>query len=147
MSDFGELCPLFSTGVFKEVTFPDISMTNVTLCGNGFLGTETVSVAGYFTFGRTVVVSEAFIRRKKGGTVESENVIQLNHHNSETAVGTIFGTITISTTTDGADQLTWNRMTVTDKTFTSNDILGISPAVGTALSAGLYDLILRYKEK
>ncbi|GAG53237.1 unnamed protein product, partial [marine sediment metagenome] len=65
MSDFSELCPLFETGVFHEVTFPNIDMTGITAVGNGLIGSLTVGVAtasGNWTFGRTVVVTGAFCR-------------------------------------------------------------------------------------
>jgi len=146
MSDFSELCPLFDTGVFKEITFPNIAMTGVTASGNAMLGTLTFSKVGYFTFGRTVVVMSAFLRRV-GVTVEGAGIVQLMHHTSETAAGTVFGTFTVSTTGLGMDALTWAPMAVSAKTFTSSEILGFTTKTGTALSAGVYDLMLRYKEK
>jgi len=146
MSDFGELCPLFETGVFNEVMFPNITMTGVTACGNAMWGTLTFTKEGYFTFGRTVVVNAAFIRRV-GATVEGAMILQLMHHASHTTAGTVFGTFTVSTTGDGLDKLTWAPMTVSDKTFTSSEILGFTMLTGTALSAGVYDLIVRYKDK
>jgi len=145
MADFGELCPLFNTGVFKEVTFPYIPMSAVTACGNAFLGTLTFSKAGYFTFGRTVVVTDAYVRRV-GATVEGAMILQLKHHTSETAAGTTFGTFTVSTTGSGMDALTWAKFATTSKTFTSNELLGLSPLTGSAASAGVYDIMLRYKE-
>jgi len=145
MSDFSELCPIFQTGVLKEITFPYIPFSAVTACGNAFLGTLTFSKAGYFTFGRTVVVTEAYVRRV-GATVEGALILQLNHHTSETAVGSVFGTFTVSTTGSGMDALTWAKFAVSDKTFTSSDVLGISPLTGSAGSAGVYDIMLRYKE-
>lgn len=146
MSDFSELCPLFTTGVLKEVTFPYISMTGVTACGNAFLGTLTFSKAGYFTFGRTVVVTEAYVKRC-GATLEGALILQLKHHTSETAAGSVFGTFTVSTTGSGMSRMTWAKFAVSEKTFTSSEILGLSPLTGTAASAGVYDIMLRYKEK
>ena len=146
MSDFGELCPLFETGVFNEIMFPNIAMTGVTACGNAMLGTLTFTKEGAFTFGRTVVVAGAFVRRV-GATVEGAMILQLMHHTSQLAAGTVFGTFTVSTTGDGMDRLTWAPMDVTAKTFTSSEILGFTMATGTALSAGAYDLIVRYKDK
>ena len=58
------------------------------------------------------------------------------------AVGT-----TISVTGSGVDRRRWAQFTVaTAKTFTSSEILGLSPATGFAASAGVYDIMLRYKE-
>lgn len=147
MSDFSELCPLFETGVFKEITFPHISMTAVTASGNALVGTLTFTkTVGIFTFGRTVVIQSAYVRRCKGGTVEGAMILQLMHHTSQLAAGTVFGTFTASTTTDGMDQLSWAKMAVSTKTFTSTDVLGLAPLTGSAASAGLYDLMLRYRE-
>jgi len=147
MSDFGELCPLFETGVFKEITFPAIRLTDITASGNALWGTQTAAHAGYFTFGRTVVVTEVYVRRTENTTVKGETNIHLNILATELAANTIFGTFTASTTTDGADNLTWGKGVVTAQTFTSSDILGISVATGTAASGGIFDFILRYKEK
>lgn len=144
MSDFGELCPLFSTGVFSEVTFPYIPMSAVTACGNALDGTLTITHAGQFSFGRTVVVTDAFIRRQSTG---EEIIIRLMHHTSATAAGTSIGTITFAATGSFREIYTWSPITVTDKTFTSDEILGLAPATGTTTSAGIYDLIVRYKEK
>ena len=148
MSDFGELCPLFNTGVFNEVMFPYIPMTGVTACGNALAGTLTFTKEGYFTFGRTVVVAGAFVRRVgQGSTVDGAMILQLMHHASHTTAGTVFGTFTVSITLDGMDKLTWVPMDVTAKTFTSSEILGFTMATGTASNAGIYDLIVRYKDK
>ena len=146
MSDFSELCPLFETGVFNEILFPYMPMTGVTATLNALMGTITASKIGWFTFGRTVVVTGAFVRRV-GATVEGAMILQLMHQTSQTAAQTVFGTFTVSTTGDGMDALTWAPMDVTAKTFTSSDILGFTMAVGSALSAGVYDLIVRYKDK
>jgi hypothetical protein len=65
MSDFSELCPLFNTGVFTEVTFPNIAMSQITASGNGLLGSLTCGAAtrtAVWTFGRTVLINNAFVR-------------------------------------------------------------------------------------
>ena len=146
MSDFSELCPLFETGVFKEITFPNIAMTDITLCGNALLGTLTFSKVGIFTFGRTVVVTDAFIRAR-GAVVKGETIVRLEHKTSELAAGSVFGTFTASTTSLGRDVYTWAPMAVSNKTFTSNETLGITVSDGTNASGGVFDFILRYKEK
>jgi hypothetical protein len=123
-------------------------MTGITACGNALVGTLTFTkTVGNFTFGRTVVVTGAFVRRV-GATTEGLNTLRLVHHTSQLAAGTDFATVTISITGDGAGPLTWLPFTVSaEKTFTSDEILGFSIATGTALSAGAYDLIIRYKDK
>lgn len=150
MSDFSELCPLFETGVFQEITFPYIAMSKITASGNALLGSLTCGSAtrtAVWTFGRTVIVTDCFIRRRYLGTLEGANILYLMHHTSLLAAGSVFGTFTASVTVSGMEaDGNWAEFAVTDKTFTSNAILGLAPATGSAASAGLFDLILRYKE-
>lgn len=157
MSDFGELCPLFSTGVFNEITFPQLAMTGFSATavdnkyGNALLGTLTFTKSnGYFTFGRTVVVTGAFVRRNKtsdSGGIQRVCLVKFTRTPGVYQTGESLGTVLFSVTSDGVGALTWIEMTVAAKTFTSSDILGFSMVTGTALSAGTYDLIVRYKEK
>lgn len=146
MSDFGELCPLFNTGVFNEVTFPVINMTAVTACGNALVGTLTFAKTGNFTFGRTVIVTGAFVRRTTANG--SQIILNLNHHTSQLAVGTTLGSLVISITLSNPEVYTWMPMTVAaGVTFTSDEILGFTTTTGIASGAGTYDLMVRYKEK
>jgi hypothetical protein len=148
MADFGELCPLFSTGVFNEVTFPYLPMTGVSVGVNALFGTITASHAGGgWKFGRTVVVTGAFIRRMVTSDSGGIQNVTLMHFSSQLAAGTAIGTLTVTVTSDGFNSMTWVPMSVAAVTFVSSDVLGFSMATGTALSAGTYDLIVRYKEK
>lgn len=151
MSDFGELCPLFSTGVFKEVLFPQLEMTTLTgtasVYGNALAGTLTFTKEGYFTFGRTVVVTGAFVRRIVTSDSGGIQKLVLLHAASGMASLVVIGTVGISVTADGINAMTWIPMTVTEKTFTSSEVLGFCMMTGTILSAGTYDLMVRYKEK
>jgi len=149
MSDFSELCPLFNTGVFQEVTFQNISMTNITACGNAFLGSLTAGSGtkpGMFTFGRTVVVTDCFIRKR--AEVKGKTILRLMHHTSQLAAGTEFMSYAMSITASTVElYYTWVPMNVTTSaTFTSNEILGFVPATGSAASGGVFDMVLRYKE-
>jgi hypothetical protein len=151
MSDFSELCPLFNTGVFNEITFENISMTNITGCGNALLGSLTCGSAtrtAVWTFGRTVIVVGGFLRQLEEQGVASTCELRLMHHTSLLAAGTGFATYAASNTTDGWELLHgWVPFdSATDKTFTSTDILGFAPLTGTAADGGVIDLILRYKE-
>ena len=149
MSDFGELCPLFNTGVFNETTFPAIKMTDISVGGNALaMGTLTIANAatcGGFTFGRTVVVTGAFIRRTSA--VAGLMFYLLNHRTSVLAAGTEFASIQVSTTVSCMEVYTWVPMTVTEKTFTSNEVLGFTLATATNANGGIIDLMIRYKEK
>ena len=146
MSDFSELCPLFNTGVFNELTITGIAMTNITACGNALDHTFTASSIGDFTFGRTVVVTDCYVRKTVNPTLGQS--LALQHKTSRLAAGTTFGTIVVSITLTGmALSQTWVGMTVTDTTFTSSEVLGLTVGTSTASGAGTYDLIIRYKEK
>ena len=148
MSDFSELCPIFNTGVFQEITFPAISMTTITNCGNVFLGSLTAGSAtkpSIFTFGRTVIVTDCFVKKRE--EVKGKTILLLNHHTSQLAAGTEFGSYAMSITASTVElYYTMVPMTVTDKTFTSNEVLGLTVATGSAASGGVFDVILRYKE-
>lgn len=147
MSDFSELCPLFSTGVFNEVTFTDLAMTALTgTIDNALVGTLTFTKVGNFTFGRTVVVTGAFVRNRVKPTAAM--IMQLQHRTSQIATGTQFATLAISITASGVEVYSWIPMnTVTNTTFTSDEILAFCTGTGTASGAGTYDLMIRYKEK
>ena len=147
MSDFGELCPLFNTGVFSEITFPYVRLSDTTNCGNYLFASVAAmaSGSGYFTFGRTVVITGAYLRKQTLG--ESFAAVILKHHTSINAVGTIFASLTITVSVTGqTPYYAWIPMTVTDATFTATDILGLA-TLSVTTSGGVVDLIVRYKEK
>ncbi len=148
MSDFSELCPLFDTGVFNEITFPNIDMRDITLSGNALYGSlfPSITMNGYYTFGRTVVITGAFARRTGASQTLTLN-LYLKHYTSVAAAGTVFGSGTIAFTLSIQDNYCWMPFTVTEKTFTSTDILGLSPSAAAVSGVGSYDLIVRYKEK
>lgn len=151
MSDFGELCPLFNTGVFNETLFPNIPMTAVSTTSNALDGTLPLTVSadrvGVFTFGRTVVVTGAFIRRRAVNSAEA--ALLIGHRTSLRAAITVFGSLTIPTTSSAHElSYTWAPFTISAaKTFTSSEILNFGIATAIAGSAGTYDLMIRYKEK
>jgi hypothetical protein len=150
MSDFGELCPLFNTGVFNEIVFHKIPMTAVTACGNALLGTLTCASATRpfaWTFGRTVVVTGGFVRVAVKPT--NATTVRMMHFATIGAAGTEFATLCCDITVSGMEAgYTWVPFSsVTEKTFTSDEILGLGVAVGTASGAGTYDFIVRYKDK
>ena len=151
MSDFSELCPLFNTGVFSEVCFPSIGMTGHAGTTNALVGTLSATAssdkAGAFTFGRTVIVTGAYVRHR-GIAVKGEEALLLKHCASLRASGTIFGSVTINITQSFQEIYTWIPVTISaEKTFTSDEVLCFTDATVTTLSSGVYDLIVRYKEK
>jgi hypothetical protein len=147
MADFSELCPLFNTGVFSEITFPNVRLSDTTNCGNYLFASVAAmaSGSGYFTFGRTVVITKAWLRKR--GLNASYAAVLLKHHTTINAVGTEFASLTITVSITGQNPYyAWLPMTVTDTTFTATDILGLC-TFSVTTSAGIVDLIVRYKEK
>ena len=55
MSDFSSLCPLFNTGVYSEVTFPNIVVKSIS---------TTTAIGPGIPFGRSVIVTSAYVRRQ-----------------------------------------------------------------------------------
>ena len=149
MSDFSELCPLFETGVFSEILFPSIALSGVSICANALDGTLRMTSnarAGYYTFGRTVIVTGAYARRMGANSVWVD--LMLQHRTSGMAVATTFGSLTISITLSGVEIYTWVPFTLAaGKTFTSDEVLGLTVGSMITGSTGVYDLLVRYKEK
>jgi hypothetical protein len=150
MSDFGELCPLFDTGVFSEVVFPSpIGISLVGTLKNLLLGTQQVSNdLGAFTFGRTVVVTEAFIRRQLTN-VNTETTMYLKHQLCATiaATTTIFASCTLAVSGSQHQPPGYKPFAAfTGKTFESNDVLCLAVLSG-ADDSGNIGLMVRYREK
>jgi hypothetical protein len=150
MSDFSELCPLFETGVFSEVGFYDLKMSGVSICSNILLGSINMGSAtrtAVWTFGRTVVVTKVFIRNRAAASLAQAVSPEMYHRASLCSAGTVFASFTASITTSGTEKYSWSTMTqADDQTFTSDEILGMTLATKFAASAGVFDLIVRYKE-
>lgn len=149
MSDFGELCPLFNTGVYNELTLSTIwqsTLTDISTTTNVL--DATVSGAGYgrFTFGRTVVVTGAFM--KCVSVPYADTIWYLGKRTSATNTGSIIGTLTFVTTSSGGGTLGYSAFTVgTSSTFISTDILSLQLAVATSTLQGSWQPIIRYRDK
>ena len=149
MSDFSELCPLFNTGVFREIMFPKVYLTDIgtTSADNALVGSAgQAASAGVFTFGRTVVITDAWFRKKVA--VGAAETLTINHHSSRLAAGTAFATMKISTTVTGQAAIHgYMAMNCVSKTFSSSDILGVNYGTITENNGGVFDILVRYKEK
>jgi len=149
MSDFSELCPLFNTGVFREIMFPKVYLTDIgtTSADNALVGSAgQAASAGVFTFGRTVVITDAWFRKKVA--VGAAETLTINHHSSRLANGTAFATMKISTTVTGQAAIHgYMKMNCVSKTFSSSDILGVNYGTITENNGGVFDILVRYKEK
>jgi hypothetical protein len=148
MSDFSELCPLFNTGVFNEITFPQINnLSAVTITANILGGTgDPATIPTDFKFSRTVIVTEAFARRYVGNSVVS-NLHIGRRVGSGTAAATVKGTFTCTTSISIYGTHCYKAFaTVTAFTLNSADVLNVSIGTVVAGSIGAFDLIIRYKE-
>jgi hypothetical protein len=147
-SDFGQLCPLFESGVFHEVIFPDVHLTDISICANALIGTleGLASQMGEWSFGRTVVVTEAWCRKISAVSLEQ---LDLMHHTSMSAVGTVIGTVRLSASITGQPiGAGYSPFTIPVAfTFASSDVLGLVPAESEDTMGGYIDLLIRYKEK
>jgi len=148
MADFGELCPLFNTGVFSEVTFPNIPMTAVSTTSNALAGTLTYTVTkDVFTFGRTVVVTDALMKRNSDICAAQSFwlAIATSAVATMSAFATMMMALSISFRSVG---YTWIPFTfLASRTFTSTDVLCLTVGTVGATGAGTHDLIVRYREK
>jgi hypothetical protein len=157
MSDFSELCPLFNTGVFNEVTFPNLNggtgvfatyLTYNMLEGAGASAALKLTAGtGHqmFTFGRTVIVTDAYIQRTRTNKT-AQNLI-LQHKTSAAAAGTGFGSVSITITLSVYTTTSWQKFhTCTDTTFTSSEVLGLVIGTITGDTIGTYNLLIQYKE-
>lgn len=150
MADFSELCPLFNIGVFNETTFPVMYLTAQLPSANLLAGSCTVTgtTIGYFKFGRTVVVSSAFIKREVAvNTTEVE--LNLGHLTSVDAAYTVFGVVTLPVSASQYEiGYSWVPVTISAaKTFTSDEVLFFGVNAALTVSSGAVALMVRYKEK
>jgi uncharacterized membrane protein YjfL (UPF0719 family) len=104
---------------------------------------------GAFTFGRTVIVTEAFIKRILTNKT-TEATLQLRHKTSATLAlsGTIFGSITLAVSGSAHQPPGWKPFVAfTAKTFISSDVLAMCQVSAANMKSGSVALMVRYKEK
>lgn len=147
MSDFSELCPLFNTGVYSEVSFGFCNLSALSATNNALVGALTAAkYPASFKFQRTVVVTKIFsIKRKAAGTAV---VLTAGRRASTgTAAKTVFASIAW-TATDTIFLVGRARaMTqAANKTFLAADVLDFCSKTSVT-DPGQYGFIVRYKEK
>jgi hypothetical protein len=150
MSDFGELCPLFNTGVYKELFLGRFTASVYSSATFNFLSSvgDPATAPSSFRFGRTVVVTEVYMRRMGAATTATACLRVGRRTGSGTAVQSLFGTMTfgddVSTFPDKLGA--WQAMGLTlSMTLNTADCLDIS-ATGVATD-GSYDVVVQYREK
>ena len=146
MSDFSQLCPLFSTGVYSEVTIPNLGFSGLTILNNAMVGAALKATQpGSFKFQRTVVVTKIY--QQKQVTAGTKPIILARRYAATgTATGTAFASLafTITTTKNPVGRV--KAMTTTSKTFAAADVLGFGMKTAKT-NPGRYTFIVRYKEK
>jgi len=149
MSDFGELCPLFNTGVYNELYLGRFTASVYTSATYNFLSSvgDPATAPSSFRFGRTVVVTEVYARRVGAITTATASLRVGRRTGSGTAVQSLFGTMTFGEDASAFPDYTraWQAMGMTSMTLNTADVLDIS-ACGVATDAS-YDIIVQYREK
>lgn len=138
MSDFSDLCPLFNTGVYSELTLPYLNTASI----------SSTAECGGFKFGRSVIVTDAYLMKHTTLTTSTDAYkILLDKATSyAAATKTTFASYTISETVTVQAIGKPLAMTVTDKTFGASDYILVT--TGGSEGGGRYvSLIVQYKEK
>lgn len=147
MSDFSELCPLFNTGVYSEVTFGQLKFTAVSTTNNAMVGALTAAkYPGSFKFQRTVVVTKIYTQ--KLGAAGTAVVLTAGHRVATgTAAKTVFASIAWTATDTIFLVGRVRAMTqAANKTFLAADVLDFGTKTSVT-DPGKYGVIVRYKEK
>lgn len=146
MADFSQLCPLFNTGVYSEVTIPNLGFSALSLTGNalGGKGAKATQPAS-FKFQRTVVVTKVYVAHNSGGS-QACILLAKRHAATGTATGTTFASLAFSTSSTVYPPGRVRALTTTAKTFAAADVLGFALKTKKT-DAGRYHFIVRYKEK
>jgi hypothetical protein len=139
MSDFSSLCPIFNTGVYHEITLPVRIPTSVT--------SSTTRVGG-ICFGRSVIVTAAYIAKQTANTSTTANLtVKLYRAASFAAANTSFATLKISKTVTAVPLDKMAAMNVAAKTFSATQWLIVRYSKATATARSIRPIIVRYKDK
>jgi hypothetical protein len=147
MSDFSELCPLFNTGVYSEVSFGVLNFTACSTTNNAFNGALTAAkYPGVFKFQRTVVVTKVY--SQKAGAAGTAVVLTAGRRLATgTAAKTVFASIAWTATDTKFMIGRMQAMTqAANKTFLAADVLDFGTKTSVT-DPGKYSMIVRYKEK
>ena len=149
MSDFSEMCPLFSTGVYNELHIGRISTTLYTAATMNFLNgpCDIDTAPTSFSLGRTVVVTNMWVRRIAGVAAATLSILIGRQSDTGTAPATIFGTLTLNSAVTAFPDIRyhWNPVTtITSFTVNSDDYLFVGCG---GEGEGTVDVIVQYREK
>jgi hypothetical protein len=147
MSDFSELCPLFTTGVYGEIGINKLVFDGISTTMNAINGAVIKATKpGSLKFDRTVIVTKIFVNKI---TNPGTGIILTakRHLSTGTAAGTVFASIKASTTATVWYPGAYKKMTqAANKTFLAADVLGFSNKTKKT-DGGDFAFVVRYKEK
>ena len=149
MSDFSALCPLFSTGAYKELTIPGITFNALSTTSNALGGVLTRAASPcLFKFSRSVIVTKVWcIAESSPATTPIVTAVRMA--STGTAAMTAFASISITTTTAKSAGVLYKPRAMTqaaNQTFLAADALGFSLKTSKT-DAGEFSFVLRYKDK
>lgn len=152
MSDFSELCPLFNTGVYSELSIGEVSFTGVSATMNALAGVEGAKATypGSLKFDRTVIVTKVYAQKQVLPTTGA--IVLFNRHKATgTAAATLLASIKLSSTVTATGHKLHSVRAFTSvalpKTFLAADVIGFCAKVKDTAAAVKCNFIIRYKEK
>ena len=151
MSDFSELCPIFNTGVYHELFLGRLTASLYTSATLNYFSSpgDPATAPISLNFGRTVVVTNCYVRRKGAITTATISLQFGRRTGSGTVDQSIFALLKFAedTTTFPDKDGAWQQMTMTAcMTLHTADFLSMNDAVGNATNAS-FDVIVQYREK
>lgn len=150
MSDFSELCPLFSTGVYNELYLGEFSGSAYASPTQNFMSSagDPATAPSSFRFGRTIVVTELYARKRITPTTATCCLVLGRRTGSGTATISPFGTLCMSTGITAFPQIVraWRAMGPTAMTLNTADVLSITNTLAGD-DGGSFDIIIQYREK
>jgi hypothetical protein len=140
MADFSALCPLFNTGMYSEISFPD----TISLISRS----TTNKFAALPPFSRSVIVTHAYVSKNTTFAATATAVkLAICRAATWAATRTVFGTINLSATVTAQPINKYLAFTIaTAKTFSATQILHLKALKKEAGARGV-KVIIRYKEK
>jgi len=153
MSDFSELCPLFSTGVYKELYLGSLTTSIYNVGTYNFLSSagDPAAEPTSLNLGRTVVVTQVWVKRGATATAYTATLCLLVGRRTGSGTATIsdFGTICFSMSTAVSQYRSrhWTPIDPTSFTLHTADFLNISCASDETDSGEGIEIIVQYREK
>jgi len=149
MSDFGQLCPLFNTGVYNELYLGRISTTLYVTSSMNFLNGpgDLDTAAMSFNLGRTVVVTNFWVRRKVTTVDDTIQFYVGRQSDTGTAIASLFGTLELLSNITAYPDLNghWQPAdTIASFTLNTADYLFFGC---TGDGESTLDLMVQYREK